>query len=52
MAISWDFADMQLAIERQKPKVQKIARLFIDYFEKWLDLKTLKSKLAEWEKTK
>lgn len=44
---NWDFSDMQPAIQRQNQDIQKNARLFIDYFEKRLDLKTLKSKLAE-----
>jgi hypothetical protein len=41
-----DFSDIQPVIERQNKDTQEIARLFIDYFEKRLDLKTLKIKLT------
>jgi hypothetical protein len=47
---NWDFSDIQPAIQRQNQKTQKITHLFIDYFEKRIDLKRLKTKLAELEK--
>ncbi|MGH8558194.1 MAG: tetratricopeptide repeat protein, partial [Methylococcales bacterium] len=48
--LGWEFSTLQLAIQRQDPKTQKIAHLFIDFFEERLDLKTLKTRLAELEK--
>ncbi|MCX7096276.1 MAG: tetratricopeptide repeat protein [Methylococcales bacterium] len=46
LQINWNFSDIQPAIDRQNLSTQKSARLFIDYFEGRIDLKTLKSKLA------
>lgn len=46
-----DFSNIEPAIARQDEETQKIARLFIDFFEGKVDLPTLKARLAEHEKT-
>jgi WD40 repeat protein len=40
-----DFSDLQPVLNRQNPKRQKIAALFIDFFQNRIDLDTLKAKL-------
>ena len=42
----WDFSDMQPVLKRQTPDKQKAAALFIDFFQKRIDLETLKTKLS------
>lgn len=41
----WDFSDLEPVLKRLKPAKQKQARFLIDFFNRKLDLKRLKSKL-------
>lgn len=45
----WDFSDTMLIVERQEAEIQQIAKLFITFFEREIDLETLKTRLAEEE---
>ncbi|MCP4702503.1 MAG: tetratricopeptide repeat protein [Gammaproteobacteria bacterium] len=44
---TWDFGDMQPAIERQNAAVQQAARLFIEFFQNKINLATLKTHLSK-----
>ncbi|MGZ5077392.1 MAG: nSTAND1 domain-containing NTPase, partial [Methylobacter sp.] len=46
VSYDWDFSDIQPVLNRQTPKRQKTAALFIDFFKKRIDLDTLKAKLS------